>query len=296
MLFKILKEYLRRITRNYKIYAISILGMGIAIIASFHIYHFVYKELSVDAFHTKRKEIYRLVSNHPNLSTRGVQTFPSLGQLLKDKLPEVNDFTRIIPNTDINFVINGNKQNEEVLFADPSFFDMFDFKFKQGNSARFKDSINSIVVSERKASELFGNKNPVGEFIEVHMLGNAKNDMLEVVGVMENIPENSTIQTDFVLNSSKHTIIRHTNSESHKWSLDFTHLYLYAPTITDIKNFTSKVTDVLYDELKKARGGTNLNKANFQFDAQRLDTIYFDSANVSNQTKVGSRQFVNILI
>src|SRR5690606_5945434 len=194
MLFKILKEYLRRIMRNYKIYAISILGIGLAIIASFHIYHFVYKELSVDAFHTKRKEIYRLVANHPNLSTRNVQTYPSLGQLLKDKLPEVNYYTRIIPDTDIYFIINGNKQTEKVLFADPSFFDIFDFKFKQGNSERFKDSINSIVISERKANQLFGNKNPIGEFIEVNMLGNAKNDMLEVVGVMYNIPENSTIQ------------------------------------------------------------------------------------------------------
>ena len=55
MLFKILKEYLRRITRNYKIYAVSILGMSVAIIASFHIYHFAYKELSVDKFHEKVK-------------------------------------------------------------------------------------------------------------------------------------------------------------------------------------------------------------------------------------------------
>src|SRR5690606_42010713 len=99
MLFKILKEYLRRITRNYKIYAISILGMGIAIIASFHIYHFVYKELSVDAFHTKRKDIYRLVQKSSNTNTIRRSILPKpLGALLKETMPEVEDYTRILPD------------------------------------------------------------------------------------------------------------------------------------------------------------------------------------------------------
>ena len=61
-LFKIIKEYLRRIVRNYKIYAITILGMSIAIIASFHIYFFVAKEYSVDASHEHKKEVYRVLS------------------------------------------------------------------------------------------------------------------------------------------------------------------------------------------------------------------------------------------
>lgn len=297
MLFKILREYIRRITRNYKIYAVSILGMSIAIIASFHIYHFVYKELSVDAFHTKREDIYRLVTKYPNSSTRSVQTYPSLGGLLKDNLPEINDFTRIVPNSIIYLIIDGNKHDEEVLFADPSFFDIFDFKLKQGDVSKFKENINGVVISEKKAKELFGNRNPLGDFIEINRNGNPENEKLEIVGIMENIPENSTIQTDFVLNSSKHTIVNHTNNEKAKWSIAFTHLYVYVPDITDTKNFTDRVTDVLFDEFKKARGGGNdLNKSNFQYDAQRLDTIYFDSADVTNQTKIGSRQFVNILI
>src|SRR5690606_11953807 len=136
---------------------------------------------------------------------------------------------------------------------------------KQGNKSRFKDSINSIVISERKANELFGNKNPIGEYIEVNMFGNAKNDMLEIVAVMENIPENSTIQTDFVLNISKDNVVHYTtNNEKAKWNVAFTHLYVYAPTITDTKNFTNRVTDVLFEEFKKVRcDGANLNKANF---------------------------------
>ena len=298
MLFKILREYIRRITRNYKIYAVSILGMSIAIIASFHMYHFVYKELSVDSFHTKRKDIYRLVAKYPNSSTRSVQTYPSLGGLLKDNLPEINDFTRIVPNSIIYLIIDGNKHDEEVLFADPSFFDIFDFKLKQGDVSKFKENINGVVISEKKAKELFGNRNPLGDFIEINRNGNPENEKLEIVGIMENIPENSTIQTDFVLNISKDNVVHYTTiNEKAKWSITFTHLYVYAPTITDTKKFTNRVTDVLFEEFKKARGdGANLNKANFQYDAQRLDTIYFDSADVTNQTKIGSRQFVNILI
>src|SRR5690606_19441254 len=128
MLFKILKEYLRRITRNYKIYAISILGMGIAIIASFHIYHFVYKGLSVDAFHNKKKEIYRLVNNNPNANTRYTTTFFPVGPLLKDKLPEVENYTRIA-NFEKPFSLEHKGESNRVIltFVDTSFFELFDF-------------------------------------------------------------------------------------------------------------------------------------------------------------------------
>ena len=56
IIFKFLNEYLRRL---YKIYAVSILGMSVAIIASFYIYLLTFKKLTMDHFPTHCLEYMR---------------------------------------------------------------------------------------------------------------------------------------------------------------------------------------------------------------------------------------------
>src|SRR5690606_40537064 len=92
---RILQEYIRRIFRNYKIYAISILGMNVAIIAGFYIYLFAFKELTVDHFHTHRKNIYRVVNQSDNANFRSTESFIPLGPMISEKLHQLQVYIRI---------------------------------------------------------------------------------------------------------------------------------------------------------------------------------------------------------
>ena len=297
MLFKILKEYLRRITRNYKIYAVSILGMSVAIIASFHIYHFVYKELSVDKFHEKREDIYRVLETPPSSSYRNILTPPPLGNYLKDNLPEVIDFSRVVNNNaPINFTIDGKKIEQDIIYVDASFFELFSFKFIKGSLHAFKENKNSIIISRRKARQLFGEEEAIGKIIESYNVGSSQQMEYTIAGIIEDIPENSTLQSDVLLNLKSHPLVSYTDTHEDKgWRTGFTDLYLYLPNAKDVNGITKKIEDLLFEKAK-GNGSGDVDRNNYKYELQRLDTIYFNSFDISNQGKKGSLQFINILV
>jgi len=277
--------------------------MSIAIIASFHIYHFVYKELSVDAFHTKRKDIYRLVNKDPNSNFRSTETFLPLGKLLKEELPEIQNYTRIITEFPLELHNKDNSTLNNFQLVDPSFFEIFDFRLKKGNIDNFKNTPNGIIISEKKATQLFKNNNPIGKTIIISRYSSDKKVELQVAGVMDEIPKTSTIQGDFFINISCFYNLQRPGSIKYEWFSRETELYIYSPNLSNKKTFSKKITTTL---LPKIKSPNNLKimavhieyiKAiNYQFDLQRLDKIYFDSLDISDQEKKGDVQFVRTLI
>ncbi|WP_111307316.1 ABC transporter permease [Confluentibacter sediminis] len=289
MLFKILREYLRRITRNYKIYAVSILGMSIAIIASFHIYHFVYKELSVDSFHTKRKEIYRVLSKWGNADYRISASPNPLGKLLKEKLPEVQDYVRIQKDEPPELHFKGNSELSKFIYADPSFFELFDFPMIAGSLKQFQDTPNGIVLTEKKAKTLFKNNNPIGEILSVSEYKNPDKRNLVVVGVVKDFPETSTIQAEGIINYSDYEKATGLGDGWGQWSPE---LYLYIPKLSNTKKLTDNISEELFEAHNSASNG-NIQKLPFYL--QRLDTIYFSSNDIRSEEKKGSLQFLKII-
>ena len=303
MIFKILKEYIRRVSRNYKIYAISILGMSIAIIASFHIYHFVYKELSVDGFHTKKKEIYRVVNNDPNSNFRSAETFLPLGELLKNQLPEVNDYVRVIPEFPLKLYYGSQSEITNFSIIDPSFFEVLDFSLKSGSIKNFKETPNGIVITEKIAVKLFKNENPIGKTIAVSRNNSNNKSELQVTGVINKIPKTSTIQGEYFINISSYNNLQGSDYKEMEWFARDTELYLYAPNLSDNKALSKKITSTLLPKIKQPKNlavmavrANDIKEIDYQFDLQRLDTLYFDSLDISNQEKKGDYQFVRVLI
>ena len=296
MLFKILKEYLRRITRNYKIYLISILGMSIAIIASFHIYHFVYKELSVDTFHTKRKDIYRLVDQRANSNTRYKTTPFPLGKILKEKIPEIKDYARI--NTVQNKKLNVNEHTFKapVSYIDIGFFKIFNFKLKEGSIQKFDDTPNGVIISEKIANTLFKNTNPIGNIITLSHDYNANENPLEIVGIIKNIPQTSTIQGDYFVNIKT---IEKKHSKTDQWIVvTGSTLYIYAPILPDIKKIENIATKLLFDKMKplfKTMFNQDIEPI-YNIKLQAFDTIYFNSNDILGQKYKGDLQFLKIVM
>src|SRR5690606_2067071 len=285
MLFKILREYLRRIMRNYKIYAISILGMCIAIIASFHIYHFVYKELSTDTFQTKRKEIYRVVQKYNNTNTfRSVNIARPLGALLKEKMPEVENYTRVLSDVEMKLSFNDISLKDNVSYIDASFFDLLDFSLKQGTVQHFSNTPNGVIISDKIAQTLFNGKNPIGEIVELEELYSSEKIELQIVGVMDAIPETSTIQGDYFINFKNIEKNPSTDDGNIAWvTTAGGALYLYMPNLTDRSSFSEKATKYLFDKMKtsaKVNFGEEAGDVSLSLNLQRLVEMYFDSIDV----------------
>ncbi|PCI34824.1 MAG: hypothetical protein COB60_05705 [Flavobacteriaceae bacterium] len=276
--------------------------MSIAIIASFHIYHFVYKELSTDAFHTKRKDIYRLVNKRPNSNIRNTETYLPLGEFLKDKLPEVENYCRAIVNDEpLELHINESSQLEPFIFVDPSFFELFNFSLKNGSIEKFRSTPNGIVISEKTAKNLFLDENPIGRTILVSRYKNPKKIELQVTGVINNIPKSSTIQGNYFINISGFYNFSRSEYKKFEWFEGEADLYLYLPHLRDKESFLKSVSEVVIMQQKNnshfvSMGPEDVDESMCQFEMQRLDNIYFNSSDIPKQQKKGDLQFINILV
>jgi putative ABC transport system permease protein len=196
-----IKNYLKIAFRNlwrHKIFSfINIMGLAVGMTACFLIFLYVRFELSYDSFHSKADRIYRVVADIKTPTEVINASGPSwaVPPNAKDEFPEVESFVRttsdqvLVRKGDIKF------QEENALWADSSFFHVFDFKLLKGNpQTALKDQF-SVVFSETAAKKYFGKKDPLGQTLLI--TGDAL--PAKVTGIMKDIPENSQIKADMLL-------------------------------------------------------------------------------------------------
>jgi putative ABC transport system permease protein len=189
---------------RYKIFSfINVLGLAIGMASCFLIFLYVRFEFSYDSFHRNADRTYRLVADVTNSTGThpGYQTSAPMARSIKTSFPEVQSITRVIPASVLVVKDDIKFQEENTLWADSSFFSIFDFSLKYGDPQTALIEPNSIVFSETTARKYFGNANPIGKSILLTGLKlHAK-----VTGVMKDIPENSHIKADMLISMVTYT-------------------------------------------------------------------------------------------
>ena len=131
-------------------------------------------------------------------------------------------------------------QEENTLWADSTFFQVFDFKLIKGNpKAALKDQF-SIVFTESAAKKYFGKSDPIGQTIL--LTGEGLN--ATVTGVMKDIPDNSQIKADMLVSMS--TLTGNFNKGlDDQWSNYGSSAFVLLKPGTDPKVFQSKLPGFL---------------------------------------------------
>lgn len=253
------KNYLKIAIRNirkHKLYSlINIFGLTLGIACCIIIYLFISDEFSYDSFHENGDNIYRVevteyqipkweVEPTPFFDTReaeGVRNSPwlplPLGPTLKDRYPEIQHFTR--PGQGNVVVRNENQSFEqEVLYTDPSFFEMFSFPLLQGSPETALKDPNNIVLTPETVQKYFGDEDPMGKSLTLKI----RNQDYEftVAGVAETPPTNSSIPFSFVMNVTK-TSYYEFNID--RWNSFNTPIFVQLQEGTDVAQFESKLND-----------------------------------------------------
>ena len=179
-------------------YAITnITGLAIGITCCLLILSFVKFELSFDQFHTKKDRIYRV--NYDVLMGGSQTISPSVPVFvspeLKKRFPELEDATRFSPEWSSITIRHDNVYFDEkgFCYADPNFFEVFDFKVVSGDLHNALRKPNTVVITDDIARKYFGKKDPIGQ----HLLYNNKKEFI-VTAVIENIPGNSHFNFNFL--------------------------------------------------------------------------------------------------
>ncbi len=184
----------RNLIKNKGITLIQVLGLTLGVAVSLVIVQYVMFEKSYDRFHTKSERIFRIALdfyNEGKLIDKDAMNYPLTGPVMAQDFPEVIAYTRITPEYDKVILKLGDAIFEEtkVFYADPSFFDLFDYSFIQGQPTQALKGHNKVVLTQALAEKYFGPKtkwavSPVGQTIRFN---NVKD--LIVSGIIEDGPK-----------------------------------------------------------------------------------------------------------
>jgi len=202
MIGNYLKITLRTLAKQLALSFINILGLsvGIACFSLFMLY--AINEFSFDGFHKNANNTYLVVEgsgkSNPKAISGPIYTSIPLGPAMKQELPGVENYVRYIQPFETFIKIKNEGIRENIAYADPSFFNVFSFKFKYGNAQSAISDLHSMVLTEATAQRLFGKINAIGESLQVKT-----DDVFEtfiVRAIIENPPSNSSLQFSMLIN------------------------------------------------------------------------------------------------
>ncbi len=193
--------HFRNLLKHKVYFLINVLGLTVSLACGLLAIAFILDENGFDKFHTKKDNIYRLNKHNLNLqtgeTTNTVVTSGQMGPTLKREFPEVLESVRIMPWFDESIfgTDDNNYKIDKLVFADASFFEVFDFDLKVGNKKTALSNPMSVILNESLAARLFPNEvNPVGQTVK-----GIYNLEFEITGIIEDAPRNSHIQYDVLV-------------------------------------------------------------------------------------------------
>ncbi len=189
----------RNLVRSKFYAAINIVGLAIGIAVFIVMAAYVKNETSYDKFNGKWDRIFRVEYQYEanGNSQEVVKTpFPLKPMFLND-YPEVEHVVRFYQNrldaTTLRYK-ESHFTEDNVLFADPEVFKVFDFELEEGNTENALADINSIVMTRAVAKKYFGEEDPMGKVIKYK-----NDDQLKVTGILKDVPETSHISFDILV-------------------------------------------------------------------------------------------------
>lgn len=191
-----LRNYLTIARRNLRkrlgYTLINVTGLAVGLASCLLIGLWVQDELSYDRFHENADRTYRVLREFDLPDLKGaIATTPSaLAPALAANIPAVEATVRVSRQSAI--VQHGTQQFVEsgVVWADPSFFEVFSFPVVRGTAAL--DRPGTVVLTEAMTAKYFGGEDPVGQTLRIG------EHALEVTGVLAEVPANSHLQFGFV--------------------------------------------------------------------------------------------------
>lgn len=239
LLISYVKMAVRQFKRNLRYSAMNTLGLAVGILSTLLISLYILDELSYDRFHEGYGEIYRLVKHNPSNGSMADSNPSAWKEPMVPFFPEITDYTRlgqdvvVIKEGDNNYLENGFN------WADANFMTFFSFEVLHGDRETMLTAPNSIVLTREKALRYFGKTDVVGELLPIKVYDGDKDFVMQVSGVIENIPDNSHLQFD-LLGSMATTTEMYGRFDQY-WNFNWVQSYVRIPAEVNVEEVQAKV-------------------------------------------------------
>src|SRR6476469_6602360 len=251
MLRTYIKLAFRSLLKNRVFSFINIFGLSIGLTSCLLISIYVIREFSFDSYQKLGSRLFQLdaISARDGKEYATGHTPAPMAPALQLEFPEIESTTRLIDAFQDNKTLLQYQSGKETkslyetkgFFADPTFFRLFTYKFKEGNSHTALNEPNSIVLSEEIAKKLFGNEPALNKVIHINSNTNGEYDF-KITGVFKSIATPSHIDARLIMSIKGGSISEWINSMGNNLvdnNMFFTYLLL-KPGI-DHKQLESKL-------------------------------------------------------
>lgn len=278
------RSFFNFLGRNKLYAAINIFGLSVSLMFVILIADYTLRQLTCDDYHAKADRIY--VIGNEECITSGYY----LQKYLRDRYPEIESTCAVAvsgQSTDATQPVEAGqgKYSATILFADTTFFRIFDFELLEGDREQALASRDNVVLSESFARKVFGTFNPMGQVIRFP----DEEKSYVVSGVVRDIDRSVIPNMDIIMRAERLCDINSANDERMSNSGAVTTFILARPGA----DLTAKIPDML-DYFKEIYW---IYKGNVyqHVTLTPLRDVYFLSQNNDGGFNYGSWPFVMIL-
>ncbi|NRF40834.1 ABC transporter permease [Pedobacter foliorum] len=191
-----LKIALRNLWKNKGYTLINVGGLAIGLASCMVLLMYVAYEWSFDRQFSNYEKIYMVYNN---MDANGeITTWPTtptpMAREIRDKIQGV-EYAAHSSFPENQLISYGSNSFKKIaIYAEPSFLKMLNYKFISGNAANALQQVNTVILTETLAKNLFGNEDPINKIVK---LGNTEG--LKVEAVIKDIPQSSSFRFDYLL-------------------------------------------------------------------------------------------------
>ncbi len=293
--FAILRNYTKvavRSMRRHKAFtAINTAGLSLGMACFLLTVVWAQYEFSFDRFHKKAGSISRVISTQQQ--STGPRLYAGaplpLGQHLLDNYPEVVSFARFRQERFYWRLQIGDSIEYNTIrlaYTDPEFFEMFDFPLVEGNPSMALEDTSSMLISERLAATYFKNRSPIGEAVLV-----MDNKVpMHITGILKDVPENSHMQFDILVNIRAFEVLYDTDVSREMWD-DWTSasfgLFVQLERGVSSEEFGTRISTLLNDFDPESK---------YTMSLQPLTKIHLHSASIGDYGRIGGGEISTIYL
>ncbi|MBX2915411.1 MAG: ABC transporter permease [Cyclobacteriaceae bacterium] len=191
----------RNVVRKKSSAAINVFGLTLGITCALIIFALVSYHLSFDNFHHDSDRIYRFVTEeHRDQVDYEASVPPVFGKAFREDYTFAEKVARLCTRTNSLITIEkgeiSEKYTDQIAFAEPAFFEIFNFPLVAGTLDQFAKP-NTAIITERVAKKYFGNEIPLGKTFRFY-----NNFDLTVTGVLKDIPVNTDLRSEIYFSYS----------------------------------------------------------------------------------------------
>ncbi|MCX6236218.1 MAG: ABC transporter permease [Bacteroidia bacterium] len=279
MIWYNLKLIIRKIKTSKTFPVINIRGLTIGLTCCILAFLYIQDELEYDNNFKKTENIYRMLGNNffTNLPPDINQPSRFMDEILKS-IPEIESGVRL-NYQDINIGHGTDYQIEKnVLFADSGFFSFFNWPVVQGDPKTVLTTPLSVVISQSKAKEYFGEQSPVGQMLKMD-----NNRNLTITGVFKDFPVRSHIRSGIIISF----LVKSVDNPKcfNSWGCFNCNYYLKSYPNVSKGIIDTKLTN-LWNSIKDKNGGST--GEGVKLIAQSFKDIYLKSGDYSERSQYSS--------